>query len=111
MTTAILLPDTSGDEEQPTVVTHPILLLPPAGRTVVRCLVEFEHGEDTGHLVERVFSLTAALFQFDAVRTQDDLHPLDVPARAGCGTGESVSSPGNGSRLDGPRQPRLPGSP
>jgi len=49
---------------------------------VVRCLVEIEHVEDTGYLVEIVLSLAEALFQFDAVQNQRDLYPFGVPVRA-----------------------------
>ena len=82
MTTAMPLPDTSGEGEKAAQFMHLVLLFPPAERTVVRCLVETEHAEDPGHLVEIVLSLTEALFEFDGVQNQRDLHPLGVPARA-----------------------------
>ena len=75
------LPDMSGEGEQAAEFTHSILLLPPAERTVVRCLVKFEHSKNTGHLVEVVLGLAEAFLKFDAVKNQDDLHPFDVPAR------------------------------
>jgi hypothetical protein len=47
--------------EQAAEFTHPILVFPPAEGTVVWCLVEIKYGEDTGHLVELVFSFTKTL--------------------------------------------------
>jgi hypothetical protein len=54
--------------EQAAEFTHPVLLFPPAERAVVRRLIEIKYGEDTGHLVEVVFSFAEALLQFDAVQ-------------------------------------------
>ena len=76
------LPDTSGEGEQAAQFAHPVLLFPPTERTVVRCLVEFEHGENAGHLVEVVLRLTETLLQFDAEQNQRDLYLFSVPVRA-----------------------------